>query len=106
LRPESAPWPTYPMIYRVSSAHEEGGDRVYSVSTKEFLGDEQGNVRALRLVEVELVDGRFTEVEGSPRDLPADLVFLAMGFTGPERGPLLTQLGVDLDDRGNIVRDR
>ena len=81
------------MIYRVSSAHEEGGERLYSVSTQAFLGDEQGRVRALRLVEVEFVDGRFTPVEGSEREIPAQLVLLAMGFTGPERGPLLEQLG-------------
>ncbi len=104
-RPGTQPWPTYPMIYRVSSAHEEGGDRLYAVSTEAFLGDEQGQVRALRLVEVELVDGRFTRVEGSERELPAQLVLLAMGFTGPERGPLLEQLGVELDQRGTVRRD-
>ena len=104
-RPGSQPWPTYPMIYRVSSAHEEGGERLYAVSTEAFLGDEQGQVRALRLVEVELVDGRFTRVEGSERELPAQLVLLAMGFTGPERGPLLEQLGVELDQRGTVRRD-
>jgi glutamate synthase (NADPH/NADH) small chain len=104
-RPGSQPWPTYPMIYRVSSAHEEGGERVYAVSTETFLGDEQGNVRGLRLVEVELTDGRFTPVPGSEREIPAQLVLLAMGFTGPERGPLLDQLGVELDQRGNVARD-
>ncbi|MGZ4603621.1 MAG: FAD-dependent oxidoreductase, partial [Kineosporiaceae bacterium] len=104
-RPTAQPWPTYPMIYRVSSAHEEGGERVYSVSTQAFLGDDQGRVRALRLVEVEFVDGRFTPVEGSERELPAQLVLLAMGFTGPERGPLLEQLGVELDQRGAVRRD-
>jgi glutamate synthase (NADPH/NADH) small chain len=104
-RPGTQPWPTYPMTYRVSSAHEEGGDRVYSVSTKAFLGDEQGNVRALRLVEVEMRDGRFEEVAGSEQEIPADLVLLAMGFTGPEQEGLVSQLGVDLDDRGNVARD-
>ncbi len=104
-RVDGQPWPTYPMLYRVSSAHEEGGDRVYSVSTQAFLGDDEGRVRALRLVEVELVDGRFTPVEGTQRDVPAQLVLLAMGFTGPERGPLLDQLGVELDGRGNVHRD-
>jgi len=104
-RPGAQPWPTYPMTYRVSSAHEEGGERVYAVSTQAFLGDDEGRVRALRLVEVQLTDGRFTPVEGSERDIPAQLVLLAMGFTGPERGPLLEQLGVELDARGNITRD-
>jgi glutamate synthase (NADPH) small chain len=92
------------MIYRVSSAHEEGGERVYAVSTEEFLGDAEGQVRGLRLVEVEMVDGRFTPVEGSERDIPTQLVLLAMGFTGPER-PLLEELGVELDPRGNVARD-
>ncbi|MCW2753996.1 MAG: glutamate synthase subunit beta [Marmoricola sp.] len=101
-RPANQPWPTYPMTFRVSSAHEEGGDRVYAVSTTEFLGNDAGNVRALRLVEV---DGSFTPIEGTERDIPADLVLLAMGFVGPQRDGLVDQLGVDLDERGNIVRD-
>src|SRR3954447_26222602 len=71
-RPGNQPWPTYPMIFRVSSAHEEGGDRVYSVSTKEFLGDDDGNVRALRLVEGEFAGGKFSEIEGSEREIPAE----------------------------------
>ncbi len=104
-RPDSAPWPTYPMLYRVTSAHEEGGERVYSVSTTEFVAGPDGRVQALRLVEVELRDGRFEEVPGTQRELPCDLAFLAMGFTGPERGPLVEQLGVALDERGNIRRD-
>jgi glutamate synthase (NADPH/NADH) small chain len=104
-RPDSQPWPTYPMIYRVSSAHEEAGDRIYSVSTQEFLDDGAGNVAGLRLVEVEFSGGRFVPVEGSEHDIPAQLVLFAMGFTGPEKGPLIDQLGVDLDARGNIVRD-
>ena len=104
-RPAGQPWPTYPMIFRVSSAHEEGGTRMYSVSTQEFLGDEQGNVRALRLVDVEFEDGRFVDVEGSEREIPAELVLFAMGFTGPEQDGVVAQLGVDLDQRGNIARD-
>jgi glutamate synthase (NADPH) small chain len=104
-RPANQPWPTYPMTYRVSSAHEEGGERVYSVSTKEFLGDAEGNVRALRLVEVEMRDGRFEEVAGTEREIMADLVLFAMGFTGPEQEGLVSQLGVDLDARGNVDRN-
>ncbi len=104
-RPAGQPWPTYPMTFRVSSAHEEAGDRVYAVSTQEFLGDEDGNVRALRLVEVTFEGGRFAEVEGTVREIPAELVLFAMGFTGPERAGLVDQLGVDLDERGNVARD-
>jgi glutamate synthase (NADPH/NADH) small chain len=104
-RPAGQPWPTYPMIFRVSSAHEEAGERVYAVSTQEFLGDEDGNVRALRLVDVEFKDGTLTEVEGTEREIPADLVLFAMGFTGPEPDGVVAQLEVDLDERGNIVRD-
>jgi glutamate synthase (NADPH/NADH) small chain len=102
LRPDHQPWPTYPMTFRVSSAHEEAGDRVYAVSTQEFLGDESGRVRALRLIEV---DASFQPVAGTEREIPAGLVLLAMGFTGPERTGLLEQLGVDLDARGNVARD-
>lgn len=104
-RPAGQPWPTYPMTFKISSAHEEGGDRVYGVSTKEFLADDDGNVRALKLVDVVFEGGRFAEVEGSEREIPAELVLLAMGFTGPEKEGLVEQLGVDLDERGNVARD-
>ena len=104
-RPEGQPWPTYPMTFRVSSAHEEAGERVYAVSTKRFIGDEDGHVRALELVDVVLEDGRPTEVEGSSREIPADLVLFAMGFTGPEREGLVEQLDLELDERGNVRRD-
>jgi glutamate synthase (NADPH) small chain len=104
-RPDHQPWPTYPMVMRMSPAHEEGGDRVFSVSTEEFVGDEDGNVRALRIVDVENRGGRFEPVPGTERELPADLVLFAMGFTGPEQGGLVEQLGVDLDERGNVARD-
>jgi glutamate synthase (NADPH) small chain len=105
LRTDAMPWPTYPMIYRVSSAHEEGGERLFSVSTQEFVGTEDGALRALKLAEVEMRDGRFETIEGSEQELPADLVFLAMGFVGPEKGKLVEGLGVDLDARGNVARD-
>src|SRR5690242_5502017 len=101
----SNPWPTYPLIMRVSSAHEEGGDRLYAVNTERFLGDEQGNVRALLLHEVERVDGRFEKVEGTERELRAELVLLAMGFTGAQREGLLDALGTEIDGRGNVARD-
>jgi glutamate synthase (NADPH/NADH) small chain len=104
-RPDSQPWPTYPMIYRVSSAHEEGGDRLFSVSTQQFLGDADGRLRALRLVEVVFEDGKFVPVPGTEKDLPCDLVLLAMGFVGPEKGKLLEGLGVEYDARGNVARD-
>ena len=104
-RPTSQPWPTYPMIYRVSSAHEESGERIFSVSTEKFLGDEKGNLRALQIVESKFENGKFVKVPCSEKEIPADLVFLAMGFVGPEKSELLTQLEVELDDRGNIKRD-
>ena len=104
-RPANQPWPTYPMIYRVSSAHEEAGERLYAVSTEEFIGDGAGNVKALKLVETNFVDGKFEKVPGSEQEIPADLVFLAMGFLGPEKSELIEQLEVELDARGNIKRD-
>ena len=105
-RPESMPWPTYPMLYRVASAHEEGGERVYAVNTKEVLGDEQGRVRALRLVEVRRGAHGFEEVEGTEREIPAQLVLLAMGFLGPQSAGVVEQLGVELDERSNVKRDK
>jgi glutamate synthase (NADPH) small chain len=104
-RPDGQPWPTYPMTYRVSSAHEEGGDRLFAVSTERFVDDGEGRIRALQLVEVEPHEGGFRPREGTQREIPADFVFLAMGFVGPERGGLIDQLGLQLDARGNIVRD-
>ena len=99
------PWPTFPMTFKTTSAHEEGGERIYSVNTEKFVGDDEGNLRALAAHEVEFKAGRFEKVAGSDFELEADAVFLAMGFTGPEKGALLTQLGVDLDERSNVARD-
>jgi glutamate synthase (NADPH/NADH) small chain len=108
-RAEDNPWPLWPQIFRVSSAHEEGGDRLYSVSTQRFSGDDSGHLRALHAVKVEVVkqDGRlqFVPAAGSEFEIPADLVLLAMGFVGPERPGLLESLGVKLTDRGNVGRD-
>ncbi len=107
-RDAGTPWPTYPLVYRVSSAHEEGGERVFSINTTEFIG-ENGSLSGLSTVEVEQVfeDGRmsFVPVPGSERVYPADLVLLAMGFVGPDRSPLLEGLGVEFDGRGNVARD-
>ncbi|MGV8964784.1 MAG: glutamate synthase subunit beta [Cellulomonas sp.] len=103
-RPAGQPWPTYPTIFKIASAHEEGGDRVFAVSTLEFSADESGNVRALRLVDVEMVGGRPQPIEGTEREVPAQLVLLAMGFTGPEQGSLLEQLGLEVTARGVVVR--
>jgi len=103
------PWPEWPNIYRVSSAHEEGGERVYSVSTTRFVGDEHGHLKALDVVPVEMVrdGGRnvFKEIPGSHFTLPCELALLAMGFLGPERPGMLTDLGVKLTERGNVWRD-
>jgi glutamate synthase (NADPH/NADH) small chain len=104
-RPAHQPWPTYPMIYRVSSAHEEGGERLFSVSTQQFLGDADGHVCGLRLVEVVFEGGKFVPVPGTEQDLACELVLLAMGFVGPEKGKLLEGLGVEYDARGNVARD-
>ena len=104
-RPAGQPWPTYPMIYRVSSAHEENDNRLFAVSTEEFLGDANGNLRALKIVETEFVNGKFEPVAGTEKEIPADFAFLALGFTGPEKNALIDQLDVALDARGNIARD-
>jgi glutamate synthase (NADPH/NADH) small chain len=102
------PWPQWPNIFRVSSAHEEGGERVYSVSTQRFVGD-GGRVRRLEAVKVDMVraNGRveFRPVGGSDFGLDVDLVLLAMGFVGPEKPGLLADLGVRLTERGTVWRD-
>ena len=99
------PWPQFATVYKITSAHEEGGERLYSVNTERFLDDGNGRVRALLIHEVRNEGGRFVKVEGSDRELPADFVFLAMGFTGPEKGSWLDKLGVQFDERGNVRRD-
>ncbi len=103
VRAESTPWPTYPLMFRVASAHEEGGERVFAVNTERFIGA-QGKVTGLRAHQVAFSEGRFVKVEGTDFDLEADLVLLAMGFVGPEQHGLLTDLGVKLTDRGNVAR--
>ncbi len=105
-RPAHQPWPTYPMTYRVSSAHEEAGERVYSVSTSEFIGDYNDNVASLRMSEVRFDAGKIIPVEGTEREIPAELILLAMGFVGPETDTVISQLGVSLDERGNVARDQ
>jgi len=108
-RAPNNPWPTWPNIFRVSSAHEEGGERLYSISTQRFSGDSEGRVTTLHAVQIEMAnkDGRMTfePIAGTEFDLKADLVLLAMGFLGPERGGMLDELGVKMTDRGTVWRD-
>jgi glutamate synthase (NADPH/NADH) small chain len=108
-RADDNPWPQWPNIYRVSCAHEEGGERVYSASTRRFIGDERGHLTGLEAVQVEMVRGNgriaFKEIPGTEFILPCELALLAMGFLGPERPGMLARLGVKLTDRGNVWRD-
>jgi glutamate synthase (NADPH/NADH) small chain len=108
-RAENNPWPLWPNVYRVSTAHEEGGNRLYAIATQEFVGDEQGRVKALQAVRVEAIstNGRleFQPVPGSGLTIETDLVLLAMGFLGPETSGMLQQLGVRMTERGNVWRD-
>ena len=99
------PWPQWPRVFRSSAAHDEGGERLFSISTERFLGDEQGRVRALETVGVEVGRSGVTRLPGTEKTLAAELVLLAMGFVGPERGGLLSSLGVRLTERGNVWRD-
>jgi len=104
-REQSNPWPTWPLIMRTTSAHEEGGTRTFAVETEQFLPDDTGRVRALVLHEVVMEGGRFTPVADTARELPTDLVLLAMGFTGAQQAGLIQALGAQIDGRGNVVRD-
>ncbi|WP_342647969.1 glutamate synthase subunit beta [Mucilaginibacter sp. CSA2-8R] len=107
-RTASMPWPSYPMVLKVTSSHEEGCERHWGVNTKEFLGDENGNLRALKVTDVSWetdVMGRpvkFSEVKGSERELPCQAVFLAMGFLHPQHTGMIEQAGVELDERKNV----
>ena len=104
-RSANNPWPQYSMIYRVASAHEEGGERLYSVNTERFVDDGNGRVKALLIHEVVMTNGKFEKVPGTDKELPADFVFLALGFLGPEKGSWLDQLGLEFDERGNVARN-
>jgi glutamate synthase (NADPH/NADH) small chain len=107
-RTPSMPWPTYPMTLKVSSSHEEGSDRKWAIATKEFIGDGKGNLKALKVVDLEWKyneEGRaaqFVEVAGTEREMPCDLALLAMGFVHPQHEGMINELGVDLDERGNV----
>jgi glutamate synthase (NADPH/NADH) small chain len=104
-RTEEQPWPMDPTLFEVSSAHEEGGERVYLASTVEFLPNEAGEVRAIRVAETEYLDGRRVPKSGTEREIPADLVLLALGFTGPESETIAEQLPVPFEQNGTIERD-
>ncbi len=104
-RPPHQPWPTDPIVFEVSTSYEEGGERTFLASTVKFLGDEDGAVRALRVAETEyLADGRRVPKPGTERDIPADLVLVAMGFTGPETDLLVEQTGIETTSRGLVRR--
>ena len=108
-RPRENPWPSWPNIYRVSSAHEEGGERQYGINTVRFTGDANGNVTGLDTVRVEQVNDHghtsLRSIPGSEQHFPAQIVLLAMGFIGPEQNSLVEQFGVELSDRGNVARN-
>lgn len=105
-RAENTPWPNWPMMLRTSSSHEEGCDRHWSINTKEFIGDENGNLKALRIVDLtwKNENGRMQMVElpGSERDIPCELALLAAGFLHPQHNGLLDDLGLEYDERGNV----
>jgi glutamate synthase (NADPH/NADH) small chain len=110
-RNETMPWPSWPMILRTSTSHEEGCERQWSIVTKEFMGDEQGNLKALKVSEVEVKRevGKapsFVEIPGTEKVIPCELALLAMGFLNPQHHGLLDQLGVEYDERGNVKATR
>jgi glutamate synthase (NADPH/NADH) small chain len=101
-RTDAMPWPNWPMILRTSTSHEEGCDRKWSIVTKEFVGDKDGNLKALKIVDVEWAGNSFKEVPGTEREILCELALLAMGFLHPQHTGLLDQLGIDYDERGNV----
>ena len=108
VKNSDTPWPHWPMILRTSSSHEEGCDRKWSVLTKEFIGDQKGNVKALRTVDIEWKKNPktgkfgFSEIKGTEKEIPCELALLAIGFVHPEHDGVLKQLGIELDERGNV----
>ena len=104
-RAENNPWPQWSFVFRTSSAHEEGGERLFAVSTEKIVGDDSGNVRGMVISDVKFENGRFVSIDGTQRELQADLVLLALGFVGAEKASWLENLGVKFDERGNVARD-
>lgn len=104
-RAENNPWPQWSFVFRTSSAHEEGGERLFAVSTEKFVGDDSGNVRGMVISDAKFENGRFVSIDGTQRELQADLVLLALGFVGAEKASWLDNLGVKFDERGNVARD-
>ena len=102
------PWPTYPMVLKTTSSHEEGVDREWAVATKEFIGDERGNLKALKMVKLEWkiteqgMPAQFVEMPGTEKEIPCEMALLAMGFVHPQHEGLLRELDVELDTRGNV----
>jgi glutamate synthase (NADPH/NADH) small chain len=105
-RNENMPWPNWPMILRTSTSHEEGCERQWAIVTKEFVGDEKGNLKALKIVEIEWEGKSFKEIAGSEKEIPCELALLALGFLNPQHEGLLNQLKVDYDERGNVKAKR
>ena len=103
-RPAGQPWPTFPTLFEVASAHEEFGEREYLASTVEFVG-ENGKLTGVKVAETEFVDGKRLPKAGTERIVPADLVLLALGFTGVESQTVISQMGTSIDNRGNVSRD-
>ena len=105
-RAESTPWPNWPMMLRTSSSHDEGCERQWAINTKAFVGDEKGNLTGLKIVEIDWKDGKMQEKEGTEHTIPCERVFIAAGFLHPQHEGILTQLGVELDNRGNVKDNR
>jgi glutamate synthase (NADPH/NADH) small chain len=101
-RTDKMPWPNWPMILRTSTSHEEGCERKWSIVTKEFIGDAEGNLKALKIVEVEWKGNSFAEIPGTEKEIPCELALLALGFLHPDHKGMLDQLAVDYDERGNV----
>ncbi|GAC1386215.1 MAG: hypothetical protein NVSMB45_15780 [Ginsengibacter sp.] len=102
------PWPTFPMILKITSSHDEGVQRHWAIATKEFIGDEDGNLKALKVVDLEWKTNelghpaQFQEIPGSESEIPCELALLAMGFVHPQKEGLLQQLDIEFDERGNV----
>jgi glutamate synthase (NADPH) small chain len=101
-RNEKMPWPSYPMLLKTTSSHEEGANREWSIATKEFIGNDKGELTAVKTVQIEWKNNGFAEVEGTEKIIPCDYAFLALGFLHPQHS-MLKEIGVELNERGNVL---